>query len=150
MPQSLAQVYIHLIFSTKQRAPILPTALCADFSAYFGGTLNNMDSPLVAFGMAKDHVHLLFRQSKGAALVDLVQGVKTGTSKWLKTKLPQLADFHWQAGYGAFSVSASRLEAVTQYVLGQEGHHRKVTFQEEFRSFLLKYKIEYDEKHVWD
>lgn len=97
-----------------------------------------------------DHVHILCILSKNHALAKVMEEIKKGTSKWLKTQSSSLGTFHWQNGYGAFSVSQSSIAAVREYIAGQEEHHRKVTFQEEFRAFLRKYRVEYDERYVWD
>ncbi len=150
MGQSLAQIYIHLIFSVKDRVPLLQPAIYQDLSAYLGGICEKIDSPLISAGIVSDHTHLLFRQSKTIALARAVERIKTGSSHWLKRQSPQLNCFHWQAGYGAFSVSASKLETVRDYILRQEEHHQNKTFQEEFKEFLDRYGIEYDERFLWD
>jgi REP element-mobilizing transposase RayT len=150
MPQSLAQLYTHLVFSTKNRERVIHPAVYEDLRAYFGGILRDLHSPLLQAGVVADHVHLLYRQSKNLALIKVVEDVKTGTSEWIKTKGKEYSRFHWQNGYGAFSVSASRLDAVRQYILNQESHHATVSFQEEFRRFLAEYEVEYDERYVWD
>jgi hypothetical protein len=95
-------------------------------------------------------VHILLSQSKNHALADIVEEVKKSSSKWIKTQGAGFGDFHWQAGYGGFSVSASRIPAVERYIRNQESHHHKNTFQEEFRRFLKEYEIDYDERYVWD
>lgn len=105
---------------------------------------------LITVGAVADHVHILYSQSKNVALADLVEEVKKSSSKWIKTEGAEFSGFHWQAGYGAFSVSASRIPAVQRYIQNQAAHHHKATFQEEFRRFLKEYEIEYDERHVWD
>ncbi len=150
MPQSLAQIYTHLIFSTKNRAPALDSSLHESLRAYLGGILRTFDSPSLAIGCVADHVHLLYSQSRKIALIQVVEEIKKSSSKWLKSQRSELRRFYWQAGYGAFSVSASKLEAVRRYVLNQESHHRKMTFQEEFRRFLEEYGVAYDERYVWD
>ena len=150
MPQSLAQFYAHLVFSTKNREPIVRVAAHEDLRAYLGGILRDLESPVLAAGVVSDHIHLLYRHSKNIALKKLVEEVKTGSSKWIKTLGTDYARFHWQNGYGAFSVSASRLEAVKRYVLNQEKHHRTISFQDEFRRLLKEYNVEYDERYVWD
>ena len=150
MPQSLAQLYVHLIFSSKNREPIIGDPVHADLQAYFGGTLRELHSPAIAIGTLAEHAHLLYRQSKNISLANLVEQVKKSSSRWIKSKGSQYAQFHWQNGYGAFSVSASKLETVKQYVSNQQEHHRRVTFQEEFRRFLKEYGLKYDERYVWD
>ena len=150
MSQSLAQVYVHLIFSTKRRAPLLVPEIREDLRAYFGGVLRKMKCPALAVGCVSDHVHILFAQYKTAALDKVVQEAKVATSIWLKTRDSRLHRFGWQNGYGAFSVSASRRDAVIRYIQSQEQRHAKTTFQEEFRRFLAEYRVEYDERYVWD
>ena len=150
MPQSLAQLYTHLIFSTKNREPIIRDSDRDDLQAYFGGILRELRCPSLATAAVKDHVHILYRQSKNISLAKLVEEVKVGSSKWIKPQHERYQRFHWQSGYGAFSVSASKLEAVRRYVLNQEDHHRQVSFQDEFRRFLREYQVEYDEDYVWD
>jgi REP element-mobilizing transposase RayT len=98
----------------------------------------------------EDHVHLLFRLGRKRSLAEIVEEVKKSSSKWIKTKGPQYKDFYWQSGYGAFSIGQSGIDALKAYIANQKEHHRKKTFQEEFREFLAKYQIEYDERYVWD
>jgi REP element-mobilizing transposase RayT len=97
-----------------------------------------------------DHVHVLFNLHRTKALADVVMELKRGSSKWMKTKGSLFAAFQWQGGYGAFSVSQSSVPEVRDYILGQAEHHKKVSFQDEFRAFLRRYEIEFDERYVWD
>jgi len=150
MPQSLANVLVHIIFSTKGRQPILAKALRPELEAYLAGILGNLDCPAVRVGAMPDHVHFLCRLSRNLAIAKVVEEVKKGSSKWMKTKAAALRNFHWQNGYGAFSVSPSEAEAVAQYVANQEEHHQRVTFQEEYRALLEKHGLEFDERYVWD
>jgi len=150
MPQSLAQLYMHLVFSTKDRRPILEMEIREPLAAYFGGALRNFHSPCIAIGCLADHVHILFSHSKNVAPAHLVEEIKKATSKWLKIQNPQYAQFHWQRGYGMFSVSASRITAVIRYIQNQNAHHQKVSFQDEYREFLREYGISFDEQFVWD
>ena len=150
MPQSLAQLYTHLIFSTKNREPMIQSADCQDVQAYLGGALRSLECPSIVVGVVRDHVHLLYRHSRNLAIAKLVEQVKVQSSKWIKERGIAYRGFHWQSGYGAFSVSASKLSVVEAYVLRQEEHHRTVSFQEEYRRFLDEYGVEYDERYVWD
>jgi REP element-mobilizing transposase RayT len=120
-----------------------------DLEAYFGGILRDLGSPMLAAGVVDDHAHILYRQSKTLPVSKVVEEVKKGSSKWMKTVDKQYDCFYWQNGYGAFSVSASKLETVKQYVLRQEEHHRTITFQEEMRLFLKNYDVDYDERDIW-
>ena len=151
MPQSLAQIYLHLVFSTKNRAPHLKDKAFRDrVHKYLKGICFNHDSPALEVGGVEDHVHILCRLSTNLAVKDLVRELKRDSSSWVKEEKSELADFHWQNGYGAFSVSPSHIEALKAYIHNQEEHHRQETFQDEFRRLLRKYEIEYDERCVWD
>jgi putative transposase len=150
MPQSLSCILVHLIFSTKNRDPVLNPEIRAELHPYLAGVLHEDGCPAVQVGGVEDHVHLLLGLSRTRTVAQVVENVKTSSSKWIKTKGTAFADFYWQAGYGAFSVSQSNAGAVVQYIQNQEEHHRKVTFQEEYRRFLERYQIAYDENYVWD
>jgi putative transposase len=150
MGQSLSKLYIHLIFSTRGREPLLLGALRSRMHAYFAGVLNNHDCPAIRVGGTADHVHALFRLSKSRALAEVVEEVKTSSSRWIKTQARELGGFHWQNGYGGFSVSPDELTEVAKYIDQQERHHRSLSFQEEYRRFLKRYEIEYEERYVWD
>ena len=150
MSQSLAKNVIHLIYSTKNRTPCLNREIRPRLFAYQAGILREWDSPAIQVGGVADHVHMLFCLSKNHALAKVIEEVKKGSSKWLKTTGSELAGFHWQAGYGAFSVSESNVQEVKRYIEEQETHHRVRSFQDEFRGFLARHGIEYDERYVWD
>ena len=150
MSQSLAKNLIHLIYSTKHRAPWLAPNVRPSLFAYKAGILKHWESPAIVIGGVADHVHLLFALSKNHSLKKVVEEVKKGSSKWLKLHQPGLHEFHWQSGYGAFSVSSSNVAAVKRYIENQEEHHKRRTYQEEFREFLRRHGIDYDERFVWD
>jgi putative transposase len=150
MPQSLSKLYVHLIFSTQHREPLLIPSVRGSLHAYLATVLKNQDCPGLKIGGTSDHAHLLFRLSKNLALADVVEEVKTCSSKWLKTQARTLRSFHWQNGYGGFSVSPAEVNWVAAYIEGQEQHHRMVSFQEEYRRFLKEYEVEYDERYVWE
>ncbi|MEX2317984.1 MAG: transposase [Pirellulales bacterium] len=151
MGQSLAPVYVHIIFSTKHRQPFLADiAFRAKSHAYLAGICRNLDSPALIVGGVEDHVHVLCRLGKRTAISDLVREMKRDSSKWIKTNEPTLDKFHWQDGYGAFSVSPSHIADLIKYIEDQEAHHRKEDFQDEFRRVCAKYGIEIDERYVWD
>jgi REP element-mobilizing transposase RayT len=151
MPQSLAKILVHTVFSTKDRRPFLrDKPLREELHRYLGGILTNLDCQPVIVGGVEDHVHLLCALSRTCEAAAMVKEVKRGSSLWLKTKLPDLADFAWQNGYGIFSIGFSQIESVRDYIAGQEEHHRKVSFQDEFRQLLRRYEIEFDERYVWD
>jgi REP element-mobilizing transposase RayT len=150
MPQSLARILVHLIFSTKNRAPLLSLDLQAELHPYLSTVLNNDGCPAIEAGGVEDHVHLLFGLSRTLTVAQVVENVKTSSSKWIKKQDASLSHFYWQAGYGAFSVSQSNAAAVVHYIQNQAEHHRRESFQDEFRKFLRRHQITYDEKHVWD
>src|SRR5437773_10067961 len=150
MPQSLAKILIHLVYSTKNRERILGDDIRTELHRYTAGILKEWDSPAILINSVEDHIHLLFSLSKNHAVSKIVEKAKKGSSKWLKTKAATLANFHWQNGYGVFSVSQSGVEEVRKYIANQQEHHRKKTFQEEFLEFLKRYEVPYDERYVWD
>jgi putative transposase len=150
MPQSLAKNLIHLVFSSSKRQPVLSEQVRAPLCAYAAGVLRDLDSPAIAINAWRDHVHVLFSLSKNQPLSQVVMEVKRATSKWLKTRGAQFANFHWQAGYGAFSIGQSGVKEATAYIANQPEHHRRKTFQEELSALLKLYELEFDERHLWD
>ena len=150
MPQSLAKNLIHLVFSTKHRQPWLPDEVREPLFAYQAGIFRQWESPALIIDGVEDHVHALFLLSKNHALKKIVEEVKKGSSKWMKTDGTKNGDFHWQNGYGAFSVSESNVADVRRYIENQREHHRKMTFQDEFRALLTRHRVEFDERYVWD
>jgi putative transposase len=150
MGQSLSKNYIHIIFSTKNRYPFIRSEYEDQLFRYLGGVCRNMNCPSLIVGGYLDHVHILSLLSKKVTLVSLLEQLKTESSKWMKTLSPDLKDFYWQDGYGAFSVNPAQVEVVSNYILRQKEHHTEKSFQDEYRSFLKKYKVDYDEKYVWD
>lgn len=151
MPQSLANVLVHLVFSTKHRQPFLQPKEVRDvMTGYLIGTLKNLDCPSLQVGVVEDHVHILCNLHRTVAISKLVEEVKTSSSARIKEEQAALAEFHWQNGYGVFSVSQSNAQQVKAYVANQEEHHRQRTYQDEFRILLARHEIEYDERYVWD
>ena len=151
MPQSLAAVYVHIVFSTKGRTPILSTpSLREEVHAFLGGISGTMGCPPLLVGGTEDHIHLLGRQSRTVCLADWVKELKTRSTAWIKTHDRALSDFAWQQGYGAFSVSQSGIEDVRRYIRTQEEHHKKTSFQDELRTLLTEHEIEWDERYIWD
>jgi putative transposase len=151
MPQSLAQIYLHIVFSTKDRRPFLLDPTIRDEAhKYLGGTCNNLGCPILCVGGAADHVHILCRFGRTISVADLVKQLKQDSTKFIKAKSPALADFYWQNGYGVFSASPGHVNALRTYIANQEEHHREITFQDEFRRLLAKYGLEWDERYVWD
>ena len=150
MPQSLVKNYLHIVYSTKNRQPLIDKEIQNDLYAYIGGICKNMECHPVIIGGYVDHVHILCLLSRKVALMKLLEETKSHSSKWIKTKGNKYTNFYWQNGYGAFSVNPAEVEIVKKYIDGQEEHHSRTTFQEEYRAFLRKYQVEYDERYVWD
>jgi REP element-mobilizing transposase RayT len=150
MPQSLSLVIVHVIFSTKERRPLLDPVTRPKLHAYLATVARNAGCECYRAGGMADHVHLAIRLSRTITIADLVEQLKTASSKWLKQQSPDLGVFAWQRGYACFSVGPSDLDALNGYIDDQENHHRTRTFQEEFRMFLKKYEVEHDEAYVWD
>lgn len=150
MPQSLARLHIHLIFSTKNREALLDDGIRDALHRYMAVVLRNIDCPAILINSVEDHVHILFELSRTVAVSKAVEEVKKTSSKWIKTQDAAYSSFAWQAGYGAFAVSESNTAAVRQYIADQREHHRQKPFQEEYRTFLERHKIAFDERYVWD
>ena len=151
MAQSLSRLWTHLIFSTKNRFPFLKEAqIRNDIHAYIANVLRSHDCETLIVGGTSDHVHTLFNLSRKHSIATIVKEIKRTSSAWVKNVAPSCKKFHWQNGYGSFSVSQSHLDRVYRYIERQEQHHRRITFQDEFRSFLKRYGIEYDERYLWD
>lgn len=150
MEQSLVKNYIHIVFSTKHRTPMITPPYEEELHSYLGGICKNLECQPIKIGGYTDHIHILCMLSKKIALMKLLEEVKSHSSKWMKTKDESLNNFYWQDGYGAFSVNPSEVDTVVTFIANQHEHYRKLTFQHEYRAFLKKYKVEYDERYVWD
>jgi len=148
MPESLSFLLIHIVFSTKDRRPVLKDDI--GIHAYLATVARNVGCECFRVGGVDDHVHLAIRLSRTITTAKLVEELKTSSSRWLKTQSPALAKFAWQRGYGAFSVGPSDLDALTRYIDDQKHHHQKTSFQDEYRAFLIKYGVQFDERYVWD
>ena len=151
MAQSLAKILLHVGFSTKERRPFFrDRAFRDEMHRYLGGIPKGLDCPPVIVGGVEDHVHLLCVLSRTCAPADMVKELKRSSSLWIKKRAPEFADFAWQNGYGIFSIGYSQIEEVRRYIAGQDAHHRKLTFQDEFRRLLQRYDEAFDEAYVWD
>ena len=151
MPQSLSVVYLHLVFSVKDRRPLLRDKTLRDeVHAYLSGISKRLDCAPISVGGAEDHVHLLCRFGRTITQAEWVKELKRASNIWLKDEKPGFGDFEWQGGYADFSVSQSNLEQVKKYIENQEEHHRTISFQDELRALLRKHEMEWDEKYVWD
>ena len=150
MAQSLSNILLHLIFSTKDRTPWIEEEIREKTHAFIAGVVRQCDCEAYRVGGVADHVHVAVRLSRTLSVAKLVQEIKTASSKWLKTQGLSFTDFSWQKGYGVFSVGMSQKENLLHYIENQKEHHKTRTFQDEYRAFLKKYGIDYDERYVWD
>jgi REP element-mobilizing transposase RayT len=149
MAQTLVCLRVHVIFSTKDRRPMISPEVEPELYAYMAGTAKNLDSPCLAAGGTSNHVHLLISQSKNIALSHLMEEIKKSSSKWIKTKASSLRSFGWQDGYGAFTIGRSQVEALQRYIAAQKERHKKQSFEEELVRLLNKYGVQYDERYIW-
>jgi REP element-mobilizing transposase RayT len=150
MPQSLSSVLLHIVFSTKNREPFINPEIETELHRYMAEVFRTSTSPALLIGGTSDHVHCLVSLSRTITIAALMEEVKTESSKWIKSKGPEFRSFHWQNGYGAFSIGESNVNDLKAYIAGQKEHHETSTFQDEYRKILRKYKIEFDERYVWD
>ncbi len=151
MPQSLANVLIHTVFSTKGREPYLADKVFRDDAhAYLGGVIKTLKCYPIKIGGTADHIHLLTTLARTITIADFIKEVKRASTYWIQNKDQGPTGFHWQAGYASFSVGQSEVHAIVRYIDGQEAHHQEVSFQDEYRRLLREHKIEFDEKYVWD
>lgn len=150
MPQSLSKVYVHIIFSTKNRRKLIDDTIQNDFFDYLGGICKGLECNPVQVGGYINHVHILCTLSRKVTQMKLLEELKKQSSKWIKTKGSKYSNFYWQNGYGIFSVNPAKIDALIDYIKNQKEHHRTRTFKDEFRAFLKKYNVEYDERYLWD
>jgi len=150
MSQSLARNFVHIVFSTKHRQPLIHEPVQSELHRYLGGICKKMECFPVVVGGYRDHIHILCLLSKKIALMKFLEELKTSSSKWMKTKSSDLSNFYWQDGYGAFSVYPKDIDTVKTYIENQEQHHSKDTFQNEFRRILQTQNIPFDERYIWD
>jgi REP element-mobilizing transposase RayT len=147
MSHTSGNIVLHLIFSTEARRPLIKTEFRDDLFAYLGGIVREMQGTALIVNGTADHVHLLVRVRPAQSAAEIARVIKANSSKWVRTKWS--CEFAWQTGYGVFSVSESNVAAVTRYIAGQEEHHKKKSFQEEYVAFLKKHNVEYDERYIW-
>ncbi len=149
MAQSLSKLYIHIIFHVKSTFQKIKKDDQSELYSYIGSIIKQNDSiPIIINGVG-DHVHILCVMSKNIALAKLVEEIKKNSSRWIKTKNGYYQKFGWQGGYTGFSVSQSVHDKTKRYIEGQEEHHKKRTYQEEVKSFLDEYGIDYDDDYLW-
>ena len=150
MPQSLSNILVHIIFSTKLRKSIIASKIETELYAYLASILKNCDCSPIIIGGSEDHVHILCKLSKSRSISSVIEDIKKKSSKWIKTKGQEYMNFYWQSGYGSFSVGRSQIDALKKYIQNQKEHHRKKTFKDEFLEILKLYGIDYDERYLWD
>ncbi|MCG2589087.1 IS200/IS605 family transposase [Rhodohalobacter sulfatireducens] len=150
MSQSLSAIYIHATFGTKDRNYWINEKISTNLHAYMATILKNLNCPALIINSMPDHVHILFRMSKTVTIAQVIEEVKKSSSKWIKNQLSGTPSFYWQRGYGAFSVSCSHLDVVTEYIAHQNEHHKKVTYKEEIERLMDKYNVnEYEPAYYW-
>lgn len=150
MPQSLVKIYMHTIFSTKNRQRFIDESIENELFKYLGGICNGLECFPITVGGHRDHVHILSLLSKKITVMKFLEELKTGSSNWIKKQNSRFSDFYWQRGYGAFSVGAPEVPTVKKYIETQHEHHKTVSFQDEFRKILREHNIDFDERYVWD
>ena len=149
MSQSLSKLYIHLTFSTKARMPMIDKSIQDDLHSYLAGTFKSMERPALIINSVPDHIHALFRMSKNVSLAKIIEQLKKSSSKWMKENTGNKS-FYWQTGYGAFSVSSSKIKTTTRYIARQEEHHQHLSYREEIERFIQKYDVvEYNPDYFW-
>ncbi|HMG14208.1 MAG TPA: IS200/IS605 family transposase [Saprospiraceae bacterium] len=149
MSQSHVLNYMHITFSTKNREHLIQVSHENDLHAYLGGVCNKLECLPIKIGGYTDHIHILCLLSKKIALMKFIEQLKSHSSKWMKLRDKSLKNFYWQDGYGAFSINPTEVDTVMKYISNQHEHHKNISFQDEFRAFLKKYKVEFNEKYIW-
>ena len=150
MPQSLAKVHLHIVFSTKNREPLIHADVERELYAYMASICEELKCPVSKIAGIEDHVHIACCLSRTITIATLLEEVKRSSSKWIKTKSSAYKKFAWQIGYGAFSFGESQLQNVVRYINDQKEIHKNKSYKDEFRGLLKKYKVDYDERYVWD
>ena len=148
MSHTSGNILLHFIFSTLGRRALIKAKFRGDLFAYLGGIVREMNGVALIVNGTANHVHMLLRIRPVHSSAEIVRVVKANSSNWVRGKWSR--EFAWQTGYGVFSVSESNVAAVTKYIAGQEEHHKKQSFQEEYLAFLKKNHVEYDERYIWD
>ena len=145
MPSTYLSLHYHLVFSTKDRAPLIRAAIITRLHEYLGGTINGLGGNSQGVGGVADHVHLLIGLPATLRLADVMRELKKASSSWMRTEGGDRA-FSWQQGYAAFTVSATSREGVQRYIANQQEHHRTVPFRDELVAMLAKAGVNYDER----
>lgn len=150
MSQSISSIYIHTTFSTKGRKPLISEKVSPNLHTYVASILKNLNSPALIINSMPDYFHILLRKSKTITIADILEEVKKSSSKWMKVQPDGLTSFYWQRGYGAFSVSGSHVDVVSNYIANQKEHHKNMTYREGVERLMKKYEVsEYEPKYYW-
>ena len=150
MSQSLSNILLHIVFSTKYQQKLLYKKIRSELYSYIATIFKNKNCYCYQIGGIDDHIHISCTLAKTISTSDLIKEIKTSTSVWLKNKENNLTNFHWQNGYGVFSLSPSHLQRLCTYITNQENHHKQITFKDEFLGLLNKYNVDYDERYLWN
>lgn len=150
MPQSLSNILVHLVFSTKDRTSWITDDWRDNLHSYMGGIIRRHGSDLLAAGSVEDHIHLFFPLPRTVSVSELVREIKSGSTRWIHESPLRPTGFRWQSGYGAFSVSPSHKDSLCRYIARQRDHHTHISFPDEYRTLLTQYKIPHDERYMWD
>jgi REP element-mobilizing transposase RayT len=150
MAQSLANIILHIVFSTKDRRPLIRPQIEDELYKYIAGVCKNLHCPLIKINGVEDHIHILLHLSRTISVSDLIRDLKANSSRWIKSKGSDYNEFCWQGGFGVFSLSRRNLDGAICYLDGQKDHHKTVTFKEELIAMLKRAKISFDEKYLWD
>ena len=149
MAHTLTCLLYHIVFSVKDRAPLITEEMASDLHAYLGGIIRELKGTPLAIDSTRDHVHMLISLPPSRSMSDTLRILKTNSSRWAHLRWPKKKQFAWQTGFGAFTVSPSMKASVESYVRAQEQHHRKRSFKEELLALLAKHDVPYDPKHLW-
>ena len=149
MPHSYISFHVHYVFSTKDRLKTISPEIRERLWAYMGGIARENKVKALAIGGTSDHIHILISLPSTVSAAKAIQLIKGGSSKWVSDNFPEIQQFAWQEGYGAFSIGVSGIDNTISYIQNQDEHHRTRTFQEEFLAFLKKHEIEYDKQYIW-
>ena len=150
MPQSLSNILVHVVFSTKNRENLLIESITSELYKYLAQICKNNNSPIKQIGGINNHIHMLLDLSRSISISKLISEIKSNSTRWLKTKGSHLKNFSWQNGYGVFSIGESGLLNCQHYIKNQKEHHKKISFEEELKLFLKKYSVNYDERYLFD
>ena len=150
MSQSLAKIHLHIVFSTKNREPMIDKGIERELYDYMTSIGNELKCKVSKIRGTEDHVHIACCLTRTITIAALLEEIKRSSSKWIKTKGPQFKHFAWQEGYGVFSFGESQLQDVVRFINDQKEYHQMISFKDEFRKLLQKYNVDYDERYLWD